>query len=277
MTERWVSLGERLGLQEPPKLKNGFYEDRATLLAVGKWIQQVAVSVHQKTYEPLFGSCQVPAYRDEYDQRFLDPRERLLKYVSKGEIPLLNTIEYLAARVATYSEAQYLNELTIHYNVNWCFDADSGRLHRRVLPETQEHYLRLAKSLDQACSEYLQEAFINAYGNQGSPNDAWVASRKAVEFLLHPIVSPKNGRATLTSMIRDIKSAPNKWVSLISADSAEESVLKFVQLLQMMPYEPGHHGQTPGQATVEEARMQFNLMLTVCQILLDGGFRLREK
>ncbi|MCM3509202.1 Uncharacterised protein [Mycobacteroides abscessus subsp. bolletii] len=274
MSEQWIPLGVRLGVQEPVALKNGFLEDEATSHAAREWLVDVIYHFRSDDLEPLIGACGIPTYKNSNGVR--TNSERVLRYSSTGEIQLLNTLEFLAAKIHDSFVVSRLNSLCLHYNVNWRFDFNSRRLARRVLPETQEHYLNLARSVSESCSEYLQQAFTNAYGHNGTPAESWVASRKAVEFLLHPVVSPSNTRATISSMIRDIKSAPHKWVSAIPANDPEQSVLKFVQLLQMMPYEPGHHGQTPGQVSLDQARTQFNLALTVCQMVLDGGFALAD-
>lgn len=274
MSEQWIPLGVRLGVQEPARLKNDFSEDESTIYAVAEWLRETIRYFSSDHLEPLIGACGIPAYKD--GGYLKSHKERVLEYASNSEISLLNTVEFLAAKSTNWVPGSKLNSLCVHYNVNWRFDTDSNRLVRRVLPAPQEHYLSLTKSLDQACSEYLQQAFTNAYGHNGDPSEAWVASRKAVEFLLHPIVIPKDNRATISKMTNAIQAAPRKWVSAIPADDTEKSVLKFVELLKMMPYEPGHHGQTPGNPTVEQARVQFNLALTVCQIIMDAGFCLAD-
>lgn len=274
MSEQWVPIGVRLGVQEPVALKNGFLEDEATSYVAMEWVRDVLYDFRSDDLEPLIGACGIPTYKNSYGVRA--KKERVLRYSSTGEIQLLNTLEFLASKINDSLNVSKLNSICLYYNVNWRFDLDSKRLVHRVLPETQEHYLSLARSVSQTCSEYLQQAFTNAYGHNGTPAESWVASRKAVEFLLHPVVSPSNTRATISSMMRDIKSAPHKWVSAIPANPPEEYVLKFVQLLQMMPYEPGHHGQTPGEVSLNQARTQFNLALAVCQIVLDGDFALAD-
>lgn len=276
MVEAWIPLGVRLGWQEPVALKDGFFESKPALYAVASWAKSVVYKSVGNDFEVFFGACEVPLYLDHYGGGYLDHRERLLQYVESGDRQLLNAIDYLVSHVASVSDQQKLNSIAYAHNVNWHFDSDSKRLMRRVLPATQEHYLQLARSAEQSCSEYLQQAFKNAYGHNGDPSEAWVASRKAVEFLLHPIVIPKDNRATISKMTKAIQAAPHKWVSAIPADTAEQSVLKFVDLLKMMPYEPGHHGQTPGVPTAEQARTQFNLALAVCQIIVDDGFRLAD-
>lgn len=277
MTERWIPLGVRLGVQEPASLKDGFFDDEGTLYAISQWVRAALEYGVRPPLAPLIGSCKIPVYRDYHGSTSEDVA-RVKRYASSGEIPLLNTVEYLAAKTRDYQGGLVLelNSICLHYNVNWQFDSDSRKLVHRVLPATQEHYLSLAKNVDQVCSEYLQQAFMNAYGHNGDPSEAWVASRKAVEFLLHPIVAPKDNRATISKMRGVIQAAPHKWVSSIPANDSEESVLKFVELLKMMPYEPGHHGQTPGNPTVKQARAQFSLALAICQILVDGGFRLAD-
>ena len=69
---------------------------------------------------------------------------------------------------------------------------------------------------------------------------------------------------------------PEKWVCAIPAGSNKESVEKFISLVRMMPYEPGHHGQEPTEISEKEAQVQVTLALTICQILHDGGLALKS-
>lgn len=157
MTEQWIPLGVRLGVQEPVSLKNEFFDDEAALYAISQWIRRALNYQVRPPLEPLLGACAIPTYRD-YRGDILDDVARVRKYAGSGEIPLLNTVDYLAAKTRDQwgNIVFELNSTCLHYNINWQFDSDSKKLVRRVLPATQEHYLSLAKSLDQVCSEHLQ-------------------------------------------------------------------------------------------------------------------------
>ena len=215
----------------------------------------------------------------------LNTEDRFFAYMKDSQENFVDCIDFVVFNTDGYYDkcGDLLIKLRdiLHYsNTNWMIgcDEDTHKLmmQRRVLPETQEHYLSLANSVDELAGRHLKDAWRNAYMHNGSHKQAWESARKAVECLLHPIVSPDNNRATITSMIRDIKAKPDKWICDIpakEADGSNGSVMKFLEFLKMMTYEPGHHGQSDGSITEREAQAQVAIASTICQILHDKGFR----
>lgn len=211
--------------------------------------------------------------------------KRFFWYLNESQENFIDCIDFIVFNANTYYEEcrvliVELSDILRYSNTNWmiAFDKNTNKLmmQRRVLPETQEHYSSLANSVDDLAGRHLKDAWRNAYMHNGSHKQAWESARKAVECLLHPIVSPDNNRATITSMIRDIKAKPDKWICDIPAHEANGSngsVMKFLEFLKMMPYEPGHHGQSDGSITEREAQAQVAIASTICQILHDKGFR----
>ncbi|WP_314672175.1 hypothetical protein [uncultured Rothia sp.] len=185
-------------------------------------------------------------------------------YISKDVIELISNIE----NILRYA------------NVNWRINREENNqlsLMRRVMPDVQERYSNLANSVSELAGNHLRNSWKNAYMHGGNHEEAWGSARKAVECMLTPIVSPNNPRATISSLIRDMKVKPEKWVCTIPASNNKESVEKFISLLRMMPYEPGHHGQEPTEISEKEAQLQATLAITICQILHDGGLVLKSE
>lgn len=178
-------------------------------------------------------------------------------------------------------EIRNIQDILRYANVNWKISISSeGKrlyLERRVMSEVQKRYDVVAESVPELAGNHLRNSWKNAYMHGGSYKEAWEYARKAVECMLTPIVSPNNRRATISSLIRDMKVKPEKWVCTIPASNNKESVEKFISLLRMMPYEPGHHGQEPTEISEKEAQLQTTLAITICQILHDGGLVLKSE
>ena len=211
--------------------------------------------------------------------------ERFFWYLNESQENFIDCIDFIVFNTNTYyEECRGLiverNDILRYSNTNWMIASDKNTyklmMQRRVLPETQEHYSSLANSVDGLTGRHLREAWRHAYMHDGDYKQAWESARKAVECLLHPIVSPKNNRATITTMIRDIDVKHDKWECDIPAGN-DTPVNKFLEFLRMMPYEPGHHGQSDGSIAEREAQVQVAVAFTICQILHDKGFRRKNK
>lgn len=211
--------------------------------------------------------------------------ERFFWYLNESQENFIDCIDFIVFNTNTYYEEcrvliLELSDILRYSNTNWMIASDKNTyklmMQRRVLPETQENYSSLANSVDGLTGRHLREAWRHAYMHDGDYKQAWESARKAVECLLHPIVSPKNNRATITTMIRDINARHDKWECDIPAGN-DTPVNKFLEFLRMMPYEPGHHGQSDGSITEREAQAQVAVAFTICQILHDKGFRRKNK
>lgn len=231
---------------------------------------------------PLTPNPLIPGKSDSYS---------FYKYMDSSEEACLDALDFIlhcvSERYRNYLISEDILELIsnieniLRYaNVNWRINREENNqfsLMRRVMPDVQERYSDLANSVSELAGEHLKKSWKNAYMHGGNHEEAWVSARKAVECMLTPIVAPKNKRATISTLIRDMEVKPDKWVCTIPASNNKESVEKFISLLRMMPYEPGHHGQEPTEISEKEAQLQTTLAITICQILHDGGLVLKSE
>ena len=266
MNDDWMPVSMRLG--------------NKPIFEISEWIpDEVKPSIISIISEIMYRNCidldifiarlHVPNYPS------LNTKDRFFKYMKDSQENFVDCIDFVVFNAGNYYDECgdliiKLHDILRCSNTNWMIgcDEDTHKLimQRRILPETQEHYLSLANSVDELAGRYLKDAWRNAYMHNGSHKQAWESARKAVECLLHPIVSPDNNRATITSMIRDIKAKPDKWICDIPAHEANGSngsVMKFLEFLKMMPYEPGHHGQSDGSITEREAQAQVAIATTI--------------
>jgi hypothetical protein len=131
-------------------------------------------------------------------------------------------------------------------------DEPKPHLQRRLPPEVEE----LAHTATGRAAEYLSEAWRQAYGRDPDPSASYAESIKAVEVAAIPVVSPNNPRATLGTIIRDMRAKPEKWSFRLGEDPAGvDTVIANLDLLWT-----GHdtrHGSldpdAPIRATQEQA------------------------
>lgn len=281
----WVPLSIRNGEREPFTLSDTIPESVKSI--INKNIDNLLRDI-SPNFDFFFAQMRIsPGLNSQPIQMFYN-------YMKSSEEAYLDGLDYilhsaLDVSIRSFRSNEYdilkklinMKEILRRANVNWdimlASDDTLVYLERRVIPEVQTRYDKVAESVPELAGNHLRNSWKNAYMHGGSYKEAWEYARKAVECMLTPIVSPNNRRATISSLIRDMKVKPEKWICTIPASNNKESVEKFISLLRMMPYEPGHHGQEPTEISEKEAQLQTTLAITICQILHDGGLVLKSE
>lgn len=158
----------------------------------------------------------------------------------------------------------------------WTVAQSPRRLEERVPSEQRELYVNATAEGDDA-AEQLREAWGKVYGRDRDPSDAWDHAIKAVEFLLHRIVSPKNNRATLGSMSEDLLKKPEKWTLLLTTSHRELGEVKVLAgMLKLMWGNPDRHGSGTGyyrNPTPEEAEQIVGMAVLVVSWLRKNALQ----
>ena len=138
---------------------------------------------------------------------------------------------------------------------------------------TEEARAALAGAVDHTdlAAEHLTQAWASAYGRDRDATAAWNSAVKAIEHLLHPIVEPKNAKATLGSMVSALRNRPEGWSFEIAARHGDRTARPFLQALELIGYEPGRHGTDPSRATIEQARVVVLQAVTIVEWLRAGA------
>ena len=149
-------------------------------------------------------------------------------------------------------------------------------LERRVPDEERRLYQVASTPADDASAE-LQEAWGKVCGRDPNPSDAWDHAIKAVEILLHPIVSPSNLKATLGSMLAVLESQPEKWaLTLVTSSKTVGPVEALTGMLRLIWPNPDRHGSGAGATRVptqEEAEQVVRLAVFVVSWLRTGALQ----
>lgn len=117
---------------------------------------------------------------------------------------LLDLADWLAHRAAN-TDVRELERILASASSAWKVDIRNGNtgLVRRV-PLSVDTAAHTAMRLGSA-GELLGEAWAACFGRTENPEEAYEKAIKAVEEAAAPVVSPKNPRATLGTMVRDMK------------------------------------------------------------------------
>lgn len=123
--------------------------------------------------------------------------------------------------------------------------------------------------------EKLSQAWDKAYGPDAQPTDAYVAAVRAVEILICPLVSPRSGRATLGTVIRDLRNQGGSWSFAMKHGDGADTSPKVVGVLQLLwKGQNDRHGSGDyADVSIEEAQAAVLLASTVVGWLAKGMLR----
>lgn len=202
-----------------------------------------------------------------------------LEETGHNQIATLDVIDWLLNH--SYGHADALEFILKSAGHVLRVSPDGNRLVERIDPALWDEYEQVTQPDDQA-SQYMQEAWVLAFGREPNLSDAWGRAIKAIETLLKPIVSPKNNKATIGSMTGELRQAPDKWECKLpdrvykanGETNVKPGIEVFIDALATIGYQPDRHGSDQPQ-DVDEATAHSVLFLatTVVGWLRDGTLR----
>ena len=145
-----------------------------------------------------------------------------------------------------------------------------GRLLKRVDDTVQSHASQVVAESGLA-GRLLAEAWHAMYGRAPDHEEAYEKSIKAVEEASAPLVSPKNSRATLGTIIRDMKQQGDWGVPIADppGDANRTTVVSMVESL-WFGQESRHGGNGYRKPTPEEAEAAVTLAVALVHAFTRG-------
>ncbi len=186
------------------------------------------------------------------DDRFLDAIDLTLKAASERARDTLDDL--LEQGMSTY-------RVTV---------TEPYQLEDRLTATARDAITDAASPRD-AAADHIADAWRSAYGRKRDATAAWNSAVKAVEVLLHPIVVPRNAKATLGSMAAVLRNKPEDWRFAIAANDNDTTARPFLRALELVGYEPGRHGTDPDRATLMQARVVVLQSVTIVEWLRSGA------
>lgn len=121
-------------------------------------------------------------------------------------------------------------------------------------------------------AEHLRRAWSKAFGREADPNGACDEAVKAIEVVAKPVVSPNNARATLGTMIADMRNKPSKWETTSEADDDVDRIISMMQMVWQGHYRHGDETQ-PIDVSDEGAIMVVQLATVLVEWFRSGHVR----
>lgn len=118
----------------------------------------------------------------------------------------------------------------------------------------------------------LKQAWENAFGIKPRASHAYYDAVKAIELLANPLISPKDGDATLGKDIAVLRSQASRWHFSLAGSKHHGSVESVVVCMQMLWHsQTDRHGlENYADVTDEEARAAVLLASTLIGWLSQG-------
>jgi len=200
----------------------------------------------------------------------------LITLVNDQPTLMLDLIEDLLPFTGnTYGAARNLEAVLAIGNSAYAVRSDNAGLEMRVLPEAKLNVEKAIAAADKKGSvgEHLTTAWNAAYGRIPDPAKAYGESIKAVEGAAAPVLSPNNLKATLGTLIGQLKADAGRYQFAISVHDAVGMVVANMQVL--WTGQTSRHGgvEETLSETVDAAQAAVHLAATLAQWFQSGAIR----
>jgi hypothetical protein len=156
------------------------------------------------------------------------------------------------------------------WTVSEAADGEHGRtryyLTRRDVAAARDAITELRDAASRP-SQFLSAAWLRIATREPDPAGAYDNAIKAVEAAAQPVVSPKNGRATLGTMIKDMENKPSKWAFPLD----EGNVGVVIAMCKSLWSNHFRHGTQPREDhTLPEADTAVHLAIPLVRYFAGG-------
>jgi hypothetical protein len=129
-----------------------------------------------------------------------------------------------------------------------------------------------AATASDRAGEHLTRAWSALTGRKPNPNNACVEAVSAIEAIARPVVTPSNDRATLGTLIRDMRAKPDKWTTRSEADADLATVISMMEMVWTGHYRHGDESK-PIDVTQDGAEIVVHLATLIVHWFRNGLVR----
>jgi len=203
-----------------------------------------------------------------------------VQQLGDDETTLLNVVDYLLSKSPRVWAARELLADTLEEGGSlWVpkMVDDRWELQERVGAE-MESVLSKAVAPGDNASTHLAKAWSECFGRSPNAGAAYDDAVKSLEAAFQPIVSPKDMKATLGTIIRDIEQKPEKFGSSLEGKaSGPEGVSAVSAMLKVIWQTQVRHGSgakgAPTGVSIQQARDAVVVAASLVQLVRQSGFK----
>ncbi|MEV7196224.1 hypothetical protein AB0N81_31135 [Streptomyces sp. NPDC093510] len=270
----------RAGLAAAPE-HDGPFEDvpKHLLVPLQRWVKGV---LHYKgspmhsTARPICLRLRIAPFSDARwaEADYVGPLVRAVG------VQLLDVVdEVLRARAATPREAEELGRILDDAGSAYRVGEAADGLEERVTPVVRDavrHTVADAATASAAGSaaDHLAAAWQAAYGRSPDPVRAYSESIKAVESAAHAVVQPNNAKATLGTMLGEIRNARHKFATAFVTPPSGDPIAPMEAMMRALwEGQTSRHGAQSATVpeSLEAARAGVHLAAALVQWFVSGA------
>ncbi|MFJ3630380.1 hypothetical protein ACIPQ3_30250 [Streptomyces albidoflavus] len=186
--------------------------------------------------------------------------------------------EILHSRAADDWEIRALGEMLDDAGSAYRVSEARDGLEERVAPAVREAVRQTmadaaAGPAAGSAADHLAAAWQAAYGRSPDPVRAYSEAIKAVEGAAHAVIQPNNAKATLGTMLGELKNARHKFTVTIDSPDDDAVLLAEAMMRTLWTGQTSRHGSQTGTVpeTLEAARAGVHLAATLVQWFISGA------
>ncbi|MFE3788030.1 hypothetical protein [Streptomyces goshikiensis] len=210
------------------------------------------------------------------------PQEKEFVYALSvsEDIELLDVVdEVLRARVARSWAIEHLVGLLDDAGSAYRINEEEDGLEERVAPAVRDAVRETlanaaASPTNGSAADHLATAWQAAYGRSPDPVRAYSEAIKAVESAAHSVIQPNNVKATLGTMLGEIRNARLKFTTSIPTSAAGDPIAPVEAMMRALwEGQTSRHGAqtTTVPETLEAARAGVHLAAALVQWFVSGA------
>lgn len=144
-------------------------------------------------------------------------------------------------------------------------EGNVSELTRRELTGTRDAIERTPAG---KARDHLLAALSEVARREPDPSGAYDHAVKAVEAAARPVISPRNDKATLGTILRDMRAKPEKWTTTLGQ---LDHIIAMADALWRGHDRHGTPDDGPIEQSVEEAEAAVNLAVPLVHAFVTGG------
>lgn len=192
----------------------------------------------------------------------------VFQYVQDEEKCLDIVEAILATNNNTDAIVSQLNTILTSSGSKWIAVKNSSgfgaTLEERVSESAQNALVIAVKESDATTQHFLKTAWSNAFGRSPNASSAYSNSIKAIEAAAWPTITPKDNKATLGTMLGEIRSNIGKWKTATPDKSPNQGITAIKDIMQhIWDGQTDRHGTAHPVAPSQEAAEQAVLYAVV--------------
>lgn len=169
-----------------------------------------------------------------------------------------------------------LEELLTVGGAGWRINAAVKGLERRVDTTVTAAAAQAVRGAGDEAAEHLRAAWDAAYGRGPDPDRAYDEAVLAVEAVVCPLVAPASTRATVGTVINDLRSQATKWELAIGDSTGQPAGPdRLIEMLALLWQGQSRHAGAPNSRRQNQAEGEaaVHLAATLVQWLTSGVLR----